>query len=234
MRGLATFLLSTVCPLILGKPQYGAAPVQTPVAAPQINQAPQISCITTQETIWDTQYIEKTEKECHQEQIQKFRQACQTVYKNSCQTVNKQVCSQQYRQESQPYTETECSSQQKTDCESRWEEDGYGGKKWVEVPSTCQQNNYDTCRDVQKQKLVQEPYTASQQVCEDVHRKIPQRISRTVPKKTCGGGGAPSLPPAPERQTSSGGYRSGATSNELVFTGALGSNSNVKSAPQTR
>jgi len=28
-------------------------------------------------------------------------------------------------------------------------------KKWVEVPSTCQQNNYDTCRDVQKQKLVQ-------------------------------------------------------------------------------
>ena len=51
MRGLATFLLSTVCPLILGKPQYGAAPVQTPVAAPQINQAPQISCITTQETV---------------------------------------------------------------------------------------------------------------------------------------------------------------------------------------
>merc|ERR1719216_733037 len=110
MRGLATFLLSTVCPLILGKPQYGAAPVQTPVAAPQINQAPQISCITTQETIWDTQYIEKTEKECHQEQIQQFRQSCQTVYKNSCQTVNKQVCSQQYRQESQPYTETSAAA----------------------------------------------------------------------------------------------------------------------------
>merc|ERR1719184_270192 len=119
-------------------------------------------------------------------------------------------------------------------CESRWEEDGYGGKKWVEVPSTCQQNNYDTCRDVQKQKLVQvpytdcknvpqqqckqvpqqqcqqEPYTASQQVCEDVHRKIPQRISRTVPKKTCGGGasggsGFGSAPSLPERQTSSGG-----------------------------
>ena len=51
MRVLATFLLLTVCPMILGKPQYGAAPVQTPVAAPQINQAPQISCITTQETV---------------------------------------------------------------------------------------------------------------------------------------------------------------------------------------
>merc|ERR1711963_1155618 len=172
MTHLPTFLLLTVCsPLIPGKPQYGAAPVQTPDTAPFVQTPSQISCITTQETIWDTQYIEKTEKECHQEQIQKFRQACETVYKNSCQTVNKQVCSQQYRQESQPYTETEC---------------------------TCQQNNYDTCRDVQKQKLVQvpytdcknvpqqqcqqvpeqqcqqEPYTASQQVCEDVHRKIPQ------------------------------------------------------------
>jgi len=261
----AAFLLLSVCsPLIVGKPQYGAAPVQTPVSAPVVQAPSQISCFTTQETIWDTQYIEKTEKQCHQEQIQQFRQACQTVYKNSCQTVNKQVCSQQYRQESQPYTETECSSQQKTDCESRWEEDGYGGKKWVEVPSTCQQNNYDTCRDVQKQKLVQvpytdcknvpqqqcqqvpqqecqqEPYTASQQVCEDVHRKIPQRVSRTVPKKTCGGGSGGSGP-APERQTSSGGgggYRSGSSSNELVFTGALGgtsnSGSNVKSAPQTR
>merc|ERR1712173_531983 len=120
------FLLTAVCPLLLGKPQYGAAPpVQTPETAPFVQTPSQISCITTQETIWDTQYIEKIEQECHQEQIQKFRQACQTVYK--------QVCTQQYRQESQPYTETECSSQQKTDCESRWEEDGYGGKKWVEV-----------------------------------------------------------------------------------------------------
>jgi len=60
-----------------------------------------------------------------------------------------------------------------------------------------------------------------------------------VPKKTCGGGGGGSGGFAPERQTSSGGgggYRSGSSSNELVFTGALGSNSgsNVKSAPQTR
>merc|ERR1711872_628444 len=91
---------------------------------------------------------------------------------------------------------------------------------------------------VPQQQCQQEPYTASQQVCEDVHRKIPQRISRTVPKKTCGGG-ASGGSGFPERQTSSGGgggYSSGSSSNELVFTGALGSNSgsNVKSAPQTR
>merc|ERR1712110_517044 len=235
MARFATFLLLTVSS-IHGKPQYGAAPVQTPVAAPVVQAPSQISCITTQETIWDTQYIEKTEKECHQEQIQKFRQACQTVYKNSCQTVNKQVCSQQYRQESQPYTETECSSQQKTDCESRWEEDGYGGKKWVEVPYTdCQNVPQQQCTKVPEQQCQQEPYTASQQVCEDIHRKIPQRVSRTVPKKTCGGGGnsAPSLPSRQTGGSSGGGYRSGSTSNELLFTGALGnSNPNVKTAPR--
>merc|ERR1712024_202636 len=78
MGRFASFLLLTVCssPLIVGKPQYGAAPVQTPVSAPVVQAPNQISCFTTQETIWDTQYIEKTEKECHQEQIQKFRQAC--------------------------------------------------------------------------------------------------------------------------------------------------------------
>merc|ERR1712110_1147436 len=71
------FLLTAVCPLLLGKPQYGAAPpVQTPDTAPFVQTPSQISCITTQETIWDTQYIEKIEQECHQEQIQKFRQAC--------------------------------------------------------------------------------------------------------------------------------------------------------------
>jgi len=114
MARFPNFLLLTVCsPLIFGKPQYGGAPVQTPVSAPVVQAPSQISCFTTQETIWDTQYIEKTEKQCHQEQIQQFRQACQTVYKNSCQTVNKQVCSQQYRQESQPYTETECGSPNK-------------------------------------------------------------------------------------------------------------------------
>merc|ERR550517_1391542 len=93
-------------------------------------------------------------------------------------------------QESQPYTETECSSQQKTDCESRWEEDGYGGKKWVEVPSTCQQNNYDTCRDVQKQKLVQVPYTdcknVPQQQCQQVPEQQCQQEPYTASQQVCG------------------------------------------------
>ena len=46
------FLLTAVCPLLLGKPQYGAAPpVQTPETAPFVQTPSQISCITTQETV---------------------------------------------------------------------------------------------------------------------------------------------------------------------------------------
>jgi len=50
-----------------------------------------------------------------------------------------------------------------------------------------------------------------------------------------GGNSAPSLPSRQTGGSSGGGYRSGSTSNELVFTGALGnSNPNVKTAPQTK
>ena len=78
--------------------------------------------------------------------------------------------------------------QQKTDCESRWEEDGYGGKKWVEVPSTCQQNNYDTCRDVQKQKLVQVEkmlYTCSLHSYPCCHRHLFSSRFRTLTARMC-------------------------------------------------
>jgi len=205
----------------LGAPQYGGSQQQQqqqqyPQQQQQQQQypatAPQVQCTTTYETIWSTDYIEKIEKSCQTVSETLYRKKCDTVYKQQCNTIYEQVCSTKYRQESQAYTETECSQEYKRDCESRWEEDAYGGKKWVEVPSTCKNNAYDTCNDVQKQKLVQVPYKDCQkvpkqncvkvpheeckneayqqprQVCEDVHRKIPQRVSKKVPKKSCGGG----------------------------------------------
>merc|ERR1712126_245318 len=166
----------------LAKPQYGG--VQEVVKAPVIQQPQKVQCTTTYVEVWDTNYIEKIEQQC--------KTVSETLYRNKC--------------------DTECDTQYKKDCESRWEEDSYGGKKWVEIPSTCQQNKYDTCRDVAKQQTIQvpyqdcqnvprqqcnqvarqeckkEPYQQPRQVCEDVHRRIPQRVSKRVPKKTCGGG----------------------------------------------
>jgi len=105
--------------------------------------------------VWETTYLEKTEKQCRTEQQTAYRQACNTVYKNSCQTVNEQVCTEQYRQESQPYSETECQTTYERQCESTWQTDGYGGKQWVEDPSTCQNQPQKSCQEVTKQNLVQ-------------------------------------------------------------------------------
>ena len=66
-----------------------------------------------------------------------------------------QVCTEQYRQESQPYSETECQTTYERQCESTWQTDGYGGKQWVEVPSTCQNQPQKSCNEVTKQNLVQ-------------------------------------------------------------------------------
>merc|ERR1712126_109142 len=194
----------------LAKPQYGG--VQEVVKAPVIQQPQKVQCTTTYVEVWDTNYIEKIEQQCKTVSETLYRNKCDTVYDTQCNTVTERVCTQKFRQETNPYTETECDTQYKKDCESRWEEDSYGGKKWVEIPSTCQQNKYDTCRDVAKQQTIQvpyqdcqnvprkqcnqvarqecrnEPYQQPRQVCEDIHRKIPQRVSKRVPKKTCGGG----------------------------------------------
>merc|ERR1711955_76553 len=182
----------------LAKPQYGG--VQEVVKAPVVQQPQKVQCTTTYVEVWDTNYIEKVEQQCKTVSETLYRNKCDTVYDTQCNTVTERVCTQKFRQETNPYTETECDTQYKKDCESRWEEDSYGGKKWVEIPSTCQQNKYDTCRDVAKQQTIQVPYQDCQnvprkqcnqvarQVCEDVHRKIPQRVSKRVPKKTCGGG----------------------------------------------
>lgn len=79
-------------------------------------------------------------------------------------------------------------------------------------------------------------------MCEDVHRKIPQRTSRSVPKKTCGNGGSGGSNSFPQverqeqaggsyggRGSSSGGRASSSGGFNFGGTGAL-TGSNVKSA----
>jgi hypothetical protein len=41
--------------------------------------------------VWDTQYIQKTEKSCQTVSETLYRQACSTVYKQQCSTVQEQV-----------------------------------------------------------------------------------------------------------------------------------------------
>merc|ERR1739838_379338 len=152
------------------------------------------------------------------------RQECNTVYEKQCQTVYKSVCVEQYKTEYEPYTETECSTQYKEDCEYQWE--GYGNDKvWAPIAGTCRKNPYDECKDVTKTKEKQVAYPVCSDVpeqkcvdvprqecvavpdqictnqplqkCQAVHKKVPVRISRQVPKKDCQDGHPVVAPAAP-------------------------------------
>merc|ERR1712154_418977 len=183
------------------------------------------------------------EKVCHTvtERLCKAttRQECETVYEKSCQTVYKSVCVDQYKTEYEPYTETECSTQYKEDCEYQWE--GYGNNKvWAPIPGTRKQNPFDTCKDVTKTKERQVAYPVCndvpEQACQDVprqqcrqvpdqhctnkHKKVPVRISKSVPKKVCDTGYGYSAQPSsalPEAVLDIGRNTNLVKNNKIVF-----------------
>ena len=74
------------------------------------------------------------------------------------------------RDELEYYTETECNTDYKQDCEYRWEGSG-NNKVWAPIPGSCNNNAYDKCGDVQKQKLKQVPYQDCQNVPKQVQLK---------------------------------------------------------------
>merc|ERR1712110_557439 len=182
-------------------PQYGGGGSLPSLQPPTHSSS--VQCRTEQQTIWDTEYVETETQECETIQQKKCstlyrsqckpvnRQQCNTVYENECTTQYQQQCSTQYKDELEYYTETECNTDYKQDCEYRWEGSG-NNKVWAPIPGSCNNNAYDKCGDVQKQKLKQVPYqdcqNVPQQQCRAVHKKVPQRISRTVPKRICDGG----------------------------------------------
>merc|ERR1712061_462 len=221
-------LIAAFLSCVLSAPQYGNVGGGT---APQPQRTPSsgssIRCRTEQTTIWDTNYVETQENVCttiyvnqcqtlYQEKCRPTtRQVCQTINEQKCTTDYKEECHNEFRTEYEPYTETECRTSYKEDCQYHWEGTG-NDKKWVPDRSTCKNNPYDHCEDVQKQherqvaypvcnqvpvkNCVNVPVTNCQQVpdqecrsepyqkCHVEHKKTPQRVSRTVPKKVCDGG----------------------------------------------
>ena len=83
------------------------------------------------------------------------------------------------RDELEYYTETECNTDYKQDCEYRWEGSG-NNKVWAPIPGSCNNNAYDKCGDVQKQKLKQVPY----QDCQNVPKQVNVLVLTPVPHLT--------------------------------------------------
>merc|ERR1712218_418441 len=189
--------------------------------AKQIASPPSIQCRTEYVTLWDTEYQEKEEQICEtvyekqcSTRTQRLcqpttRQECHTEYEQQCSTIYKNVCVQKFRTEYEPYTESECTTEYKQDCQYEWRGEG-NDKVWAAIDGTCQNVPYDECKDVEKTHARQVAYEVCQNEpltkCEDVprqschkeHRRVPIRVSKAVPKKTCGTNVLPPSPPPPQ------------------------------------
>merc|ERR1712080_453577 len=153
---------------VLVAPQYGPG---VSVSQPQRNPSggSPIKCRTEQTTVWDTTYVETKENVCNTVYVNQCeilyerqcrptsREVCQTTSKQQCTTNYKEECHEEFRTEYEPYTETECSTTYKEDCQFHWEGTG-NDKKWVPDRSTCKNNPYEHCEDVQKQHERQVSY----------------------------------------------------------------------------
>jgi len=185
MRQLLILSLLSLCE---SAPQYGGGSSQPARQPAPVQNSPQVACRTEYAEVWDTEYVETETQDCQTVQVKqcntaykkqcvpKQRQECNTVYK----TEYEQVCSQKYRDETEYYTETECNTDYKQDCEYQWEGTG-NNKVWVPIQGTCQNNAYDKCGDVQKERLKQVPYND----CKDVPKQVPSQECRTVTEQAC-------------------------------------------------
>merc|ERR1712061_163224 len=193
-----TLLLVVACiGTVLPAPQYGNIGGGS---APQPQRTPSsgstIRCRTEQTTIWDTNYVETQENVCNTEYVRQChtlhrqkcypttREVCQTVNEQQCTTNYKEECHDEFRTEYDTYTETECNTSYKEDCQYHWEGAG-NDKKWVPDRSTCKNNPYDHCEDVQKQQERQVPSPVCNQVPVKNCVNVPVTNCQQVPDQEC-------------------------------------------------
>merc|ERR1712088_1296596 len=199
-------------------------PLPSPTPTPEKLIAPvtpAVACTVVYVTVWDTEYHDHENEVCEtvyeqvcNTELQRLctpttRQECTTNYVEECTTIYKNVCVQKYRTEYEPYTETECTTEYKQDCQYEWQGEG-NDKVWAAIDGTCQNVPYDESKDVEKTHARQvadevcqnEPLTKCEDVprqsCHKEHRRVPIRVSKAVPKKTCGTNVLPPSPPAPQ------------------------------------
>jgi len=180
---------------VLAAPQYGPG---VSVSQPQRNPSggSPIKCRTEQTTVWDTTYVETKENVCNTVYVNQCeilyerqcrptsREVCQTTSKQQCTTNYKEECHEEFRTEYEPYTETECSTTYKEDCQFHWEGTG-NDKKWVPDRSTCKNNPYEHCEDVQKQHERQVSYPVCNQVPVKDCVSVPVTKCQQVPDQKC-------------------------------------------------
>jgi len=171
-----------------------------------------VQYVTIWDTKYEDQPFEVCETVYQQVCEVKSQRLCQNTTREECYTTYKKVCVDEYKTVLEPYTETECVTTYKEDCEYHWEIVGKE-KVWAPIPGSCKKNPYDECHDVEKthskqvaypvcrdvpeqkchyvpdQVCKSEPITKCREdpkeICRLHHKRVPVRISKSIPKKVC-------------------------------------------------
>merc|ERR1712062_372283 len=189
-------LRSVIAPLLLslasGAPYSPNGAVEAPQPA-RLNTG-SVECRTEYTTVWDTQYQEKETQQC----VTNYEKVCQATCKqnpyDSCKDVSKTKEKQVAYPVCRDVPEQVCQDVPRQQCR--------------QVPDqVCSNQPLQQCRDVPRQH------------CTNNHKKVPVRISKTVPKKVCDSGHGYSAPAAvlPEVVLDIGRTKNVVRSNKIVF-----------------
>merc|ERR1712062_472784 len=125
-------------------------------------------------------------------------EVCTKEYKNICETKYKDKCYEAYNDVQEEYVEKECTDKDITVCDKHWQcstpnvpLSNCNDKVWVDNLETCKYLKKSICKDATKCRTVQKPYQKCEQVpydeCRDVHKLVPEQVSKKVPFKVCEG-----------------------------------------------
>merc|ERR1711910_84337 len=205
-------LRSVIAPLLLslasGAPYSPNGVAEAPQPA-RLNTG-SVECRTEYTTVWDTQYQEKETQQCSTE----YKEDCEYQWEGHG---NNKVWA--------PIPGT-CKQNPYDSCKdvSKTKEKQVAYPVCRDVPEqVCQDVPRQQCRQVPDQVCSNQPLQQCRDVprqhCTNKHKKVPVRISKTVPKKVCDSGHGYSAPPAvlPEVVLDIGRTKNVVRSNKIVF-----------------
>merc|ERR1712038_591052 len=194
-------------------PQYGPP---LPTAAPEKLIAPvtpAIACTVTYVTVWDTEYHDNEKEVC----VTEYEKVCNTELQRLCQPTTRQECTTQYKQDCQYEWQGEGNDKVWAAIDGTCQNVPYDECKDVEKTharqvayEACHEEPEESCVSVPKEVCISvadevcqnEPLTKCEDVprqsCHKEHRRVPIRVSKAVPKKTCGTNVLPPSPPPPQ------------------------------------
>merc|ERR1712066_839623 len=197
-----TSLRSVIAPLLLslasGAPYSPNGAVEAPQPA-RLNTG-SVECRTEYTTVWDTQYQEKETQRC----VTNYEKVCQTVTERLCKATTRQECSTEYREDCEYQWEGHGNNKVWAPIPGTCKQNPYDSCKDVtktkerqvaypvcnDVPEqVCQDVPRQQCRQVPDQVCSNQPLQQCKDVprqhCTNKHKKVPVRVSKSVPKKVC-------------------------------------------------